>query len=163
MTIRIAKFQIGDIVRHRVYTFRGVIFDVDPEFANTEEWWQSIPEDARPRKDQPFYHLLAVRRAHSRPVRGENQHPSVGHSPERARSALRLQVPYTLPTQDRPHMRARAPPVVRDNRGTPNLLSHRHRRTASCGAGFRTCVSSSRKLRIDVSNQAGTPNLGGCR
>ncbi len=59
MAIRIARFQIGDIVRHRVYAFRGVIFDVDPEFANTEEWWQSIPEDLRPRKDQPFYHLLA--------------------------------------------------------------------------------------------------------
>ena len=59
MTIRMAKFQIGDIVRHRVYAFRGVIFDVDPEFANTEEWWESIPEDVRPRKDQPFYHLLA--------------------------------------------------------------------------------------------------------
>ncbi len=59
MTIRIARFQIGDVVRHRVYAFRGVIFDVDPEFANTEEWWQAIPEEARPRKDQPFYHLLA--------------------------------------------------------------------------------------------------------
>ncbi len=59
MTIRIARFQIGDVVRHRVYAFRGVIFDVDPEFANTEEWWQAIPEDKRPRKDQPYYHLLA--------------------------------------------------------------------------------------------------------
>jgi heat shock protein HspQ len=59
MAIRIARFQIGDIVRHRVYDFRGVIFDVDPEFSNTEEWWQSIPEPVRPRKDQPFYHLLA--------------------------------------------------------------------------------------------------------
>ncbi len=59
MATKIAKFQIGDIVRHRVYTFRGVIFDVDPEFANTEKWWQSIPEDVRPRKDQPYYHLLA--------------------------------------------------------------------------------------------------------
>ncbi len=58
-TIRQAKYQIGQIVRHRVYPFRGVIFDVDPEFANTEEWWQSIPEQVRPRKDQPFYHLLA--------------------------------------------------------------------------------------------------------
>ena len=57
--IKTAKFQIGDIVRHRVYPFRGVIFDVDPEFANTEEWWESIPEEVRPRKDQPFYHLLA--------------------------------------------------------------------------------------------------------
>jgi len=54
-----AKFTIGQVVRHRIYPFRGVIFDVDPEFANTEEWWLSIPEDMRPRKDQPFYHLLA--------------------------------------------------------------------------------------------------------
>ena len=59
MTIRHAKFQIGDIVRHRIHPFRGVIFDVDPVFANTEEWWQAIPADKRPRKDQPFYHLLA--------------------------------------------------------------------------------------------------------
>lgn len=57
--MRHAKFQIGQIVRHRFYPFRGVIFDVDPEFANTEEWWQAIPEHVRPRKDQPFYHLLA--------------------------------------------------------------------------------------------------------
>lgn len=54
-----ARFAIGDIVRHRIYPFRGVIFDVDPEFANTEEWYESIPEDMRPRRDQPFYHLFA--------------------------------------------------------------------------------------------------------
>ncbi|MEM0976322.1 MAG: heat shock protein HspQ [Pseudomonadota bacterium] len=53
------KFGIGDIVRHRVHPFRGVVFDIDPVFQNTEDWWQSIPEDHRPRKDQPFYHLLA--------------------------------------------------------------------------------------------------------
>ena len=56
---REAKFRIGQIVRHRVHPFRGVIFDVDPEFANTEEWWESIPEEIRPSKDQPFYHLFA--------------------------------------------------------------------------------------------------------
>src|SRR5579872_6888344 len=56
---RIAKFQIGQIVRHRIFSFRGVIFDIDPEFNNTEEWWLSIPENIRPHKDQPFYHLLA--------------------------------------------------------------------------------------------------------
>jgi heat shock protein HspQ len=56
---REAKFFLGQVVRHRIYPFRGVIFDVDPEFANTEEWWESIPEDVRPSKDQPFYHLLA--------------------------------------------------------------------------------------------------------
>ena len=54
-----AKFTIGAPVRHRVYGFRGVVFDVDPEFSNTEEWYQSIPVDVRPRKDQPFYHLFA--------------------------------------------------------------------------------------------------------
>jgi heat shock protein HspQ len=57
--IREAKFALGQVVRHRFYPFRGVIFDIDPVFNNTEEWWQSIPEEIRPRKNQPFYHLLA--------------------------------------------------------------------------------------------------------
>ena len=54
-----ARFTIGDVVRHRLFDFRGVIFDVDPVFANSEEWYQAIPEEIRPSKDQPFYHLLA--------------------------------------------------------------------------------------------------------
>lgn len=54
-----AKFALGEVVRHRFYPFRGVVYDIDPVFANTEEWWEAIPEDIRPRKDQPFYHLLA--------------------------------------------------------------------------------------------------------
>lgn len=54
-----ARFGIGEIVRHRIFPFRGVVFDVDPEFANTEEWWNAIPEHLRPAKDQPYYHLLA--------------------------------------------------------------------------------------------------------
>lgn len=57
--INSAKFAIGQLVRHRVFPFRGVIFDVDPEFANSEEWYESIPDDIRPRRDQPFYHLFA--------------------------------------------------------------------------------------------------------
>ena len=56
---RTAKFQIGQVVKHRVFPFRGVIFDIDSEFNNTEEWWLSIPAEVRPRKDQPFYHLFA--------------------------------------------------------------------------------------------------------
>ena len=59
VTLRTAKFAIGAVVRHRIYPFRGVVFDVDPVFDNTEEWWLSIPEEVRPHKDQPFYHLLA--------------------------------------------------------------------------------------------------------
>lgn len=56
---RTARFRIGDVVRHRYFPFRGVIYDVDPEFSNSEEWWLSIPEHIRPEKDQPYYHLLA--------------------------------------------------------------------------------------------------------
>ena len=57
--IRAAKYQIGQVVRHRVFPFRGVVFDVDPEFDNTEDWWLAIPEEIRPSKDQPYYHLFA--------------------------------------------------------------------------------------------------------
>jgi heat shock protein HspQ len=58
-TISLARFGLGEVVRHRIFDFRGVVFDVDPVFANSEEWYQSIPEDVRPARDQPFYHLLA--------------------------------------------------------------------------------------------------------
>lgn len=54
-----AKFKLGQVVRHRIFPFRGVVFDIDPEFNNTEEWYEAIPPDVRPRKDQPFYHLFA--------------------------------------------------------------------------------------------------------
>ena len=57
--MRAAKFSIGQVVRHRMFPFRGVIFDVDPVFNHTEEWWLAIPEEVRPRKDQPYYHLFA--------------------------------------------------------------------------------------------------------
>ena len=59
MPMREARFTIGEVVKHRLLDFRGVIFDVDPEFANSDEWYEAIPEQMRPRKDQPFYHLLA--------------------------------------------------------------------------------------------------------
>ena len=54
-----AKYGLGQIVRHRKHPFRGVVFDIDPTFSNTEEWYEAIPEESRPRRDQPFYHLLA--------------------------------------------------------------------------------------------------------
>ena len=54
-----AKFSIGQVVKHKLFPFRGVVFDVDPEFANTEEWMQAIPEPVRPDRNQPFYHLFA--------------------------------------------------------------------------------------------------------
>lgn len=57
--MRTAKYKLGEVVKHRLFSFRGVVFDIDPVFNNTEEWWLAIPEQIRPRKDQPFYHLLA--------------------------------------------------------------------------------------------------------
>ena len=54
-----AKFTLGQVVRHKRHPFRGVVFDIDPEFSNTDEWYEAIPEESRPRKNQPFYHLLA--------------------------------------------------------------------------------------------------------
>jgi len=59
MQAKKAKFGIGEVVKHRIYPFRGVVFDVDPTFSNTEEWWNSIPPNVRPARDQPFYHLFA--------------------------------------------------------------------------------------------------------
>ena len=59
MAGNIAKFSIGDVVKHKQFNFRGVIYDVDFEFNNSEEWYRSLPNDVKPRKDQPFYHLLA--------------------------------------------------------------------------------------------------------
>lgn len=53
-----ARFTIGDVVRHRLFGFRGVVFDIDPQYDNGDEWYLSIPEDIRPAKDQPFYHLF---------------------------------------------------------------------------------------------------------
>ncbi|MBN9064786.1 MAG: DNA-binding protein [Rhizobiales bacterium 65-9] len=59
MEARLAKYKIGDVVKHRIFPFRGVIFDVDPVFSNSEEWYESIPAEMRPSRDQPFYHLFA--------------------------------------------------------------------------------------------------------
>lgn len=59
MNMTEAKYHLGQVLRHRKHPFRGVVFDVDPNFSSTEDWYQAIPEDSRPRRDQPFYHLLA--------------------------------------------------------------------------------------------------------
>jgi heat shock protein HspQ len=57
--LKLAKYRIGQVVKHRIFAFRGVVFDIDPVFNNTDEWYESIPAEVRPRKDQPFYHLFA--------------------------------------------------------------------------------------------------------
>lgn len=83
MIQRQAKFTLGDVVRHRLFPFRGVIFDVDAEFANTEAWWNAIPEAIRPRKDQPFYHVLAENEDsfYTAYVSEQNLLPDAGNGP----------------------------------------------------------------------------------
>jgi heat shock protein HspQ len=78
-----AQFTIGDVVRHRIFDFRGVIFDVDPVFANSDEWYESIPESVRPAKDQPFYHLFAENAENSyiAYVSQQNLMPDTEHGP----------------------------------------------------------------------------------
>jgi heat shock protein HspQ len=98
----LARFGIGDIVRHKMLDFRGIIFDVDPVFANTEEWYDAIPEPLRPSKDQPFYHLLAENAESSyiayvsqqNLVRDESEepidHPAIGTMFDRIEGGYRL-------------------------------------------------------------------------
>lgn len=76
-------FNIGDVVRHRIFEFRGVIFDIDPVFNNSEEWYQSIPEAIRPSKNQPFYHLFAenVESSYIAYVSQQNLLPDMQHGP----------------------------------------------------------------------------------
>jgi heat shock protein HspQ len=77
-----ARFTIGDVVRHRLFDFRGVVFDIDPVFANSEEWYQAIPAEVRPPKDQPFYHLLAENAESSYIAYVSQQNLEVDGSPE---------------------------------------------------------------------------------
>jgi heat shock protein HspQ len=97
MRERNAKYSIGQVVRHRIFPFRGVIFDVDPEFANTEEWWNSIPAEVRPSKDQPFYHLYAenAESAYVAYVSEQNLLPDESGDPVRHPAVLENFVPVT--------------------------------------------------------------------
>jgi len=105
--IPVARFAIGDVVRHRLFDFRGVIFDVDPEFANSEEWYEAIPEALRPSKEQPFYHLLAensetayvayVSQQNLLPDESEEpvDHPAIATMFEREEGRYRLRIGLT--------------------------------------------------------------------
>ena len=87
-----ARFAIGDAVQHRRFGFRGVIFDVDPEFSNTEEWYNSIPLAIRPRRDQPFYHLFAVT--------ADDEEPYVAYVSEQNLKKIKLKTAEDIPHPD---------------------------------------------------------------
>jgi len=52
-----AKFAVGDLIHHRLFKYRGVIVDVDPQFQSTDEWYEAVAK-SRPPKDRPWYHVL---------------------------------------------------------------------------------------------------------
>ncbi len=52
-----AQFRVVKLIRHKLFPYRGVIVDVDPEFSNSEEWYEMMAK-SRPPKDQPWYHVL---------------------------------------------------------------------------------------------------------
>ena len=131
-----AKFSVGQVVRHRVYPFRGIVFDIDPMFNNTEEWWLSIPAEMRPQKDQPFYHLLA-----------ENARDRIHRLRLRAEPAAR---------RDRP---AAAPPAGQ-------RAVHARTRTAAiarCSCSSRTDDTTNRaKAKDRPADRAERPSLSIC-
>jgi len=105
-----AKYHIGQVVRHRKHPFRGVIFDVDAIFSNTEEWYDAIPEESRPSKEQPFYHLLAEN--------DENYYVAYV-------SAIRSSSSSTEKAERRFNSRARSRPCAGRTRRSARLLPHR--------------------------------------
>lgn len=52
-----ARFAIGDLVHHKLFDYRGVVYDVDPQFALSEEWYETVAR-SRPPKDEPWYRVL---------------------------------------------------------------------------------------------------------
>jgi len=104
---RTARFQIGQIVRHRIHPFRGVIFDVDPVFSNSEEWWLAIPEGLRPAKEQPYYHLLAENAETTYEAYVSEQNLLPDDSGERCRHPL-VEAMFERGTEGRYSLRERA-------------------------------------------------------
>ncbi len=66
-----AKFAIGELVEHRLFDYRGVIFDVDPSFQLTDEWYEVVAR-SRPPKDKPWYHVMVHDAVHATYVAEQN-------------------------------------------------------------------------------------------
>ncbi len=57
MTLQHAKFNIGQLIKHKLFDYRGVIVDVDPVFEGSDEWYDEVAR-SRPPKDRPWYKVL---------------------------------------------------------------------------------------------------------
>jgi len=80
MNITSTRFSVGELVHHRLFDYRGVIFDVDPIFQGTEEWYREVAK-SRPPKDKPWYHVLVNDALHTTYVAERNLEPDERTAP----------------------------------------------------------------------------------
>lgn len=66
-----AKFSLGQIVHHRLFDYRGIVFDIDFQFQGSEEWYDRVAR-SRPPKDQPWYYVLVDNADHETYVAERN-------------------------------------------------------------------------------------------
>jgi len=77
-----AKLNIGQLVHHKLFGYRGVIYDVDPEFMLTDEWYENVAR-SRPPKDEPWYRVLVDNELQETYVAQQNLEPATDLSPIR--------------------------------------------------------------------------------
>ena len=87
-SIKTTRFSVGELVHHRLFEYRGVIVDVDPEFQSTDEWYETMAK-SRPPKGKPWYHVLVHGASHTTYVAERNlerdrsatpiEHPMLGY------------------------------------------------------------------------------------
>jgi heat shock protein HspQ len=75
-----ARFSVGQIVRHKLFGYRGVIFEIDPYFMLSEEWYQQVAK-SHPPKDEPWYHVMVDNAMHTTYVAQQNMGPSDSTQP----------------------------------------------------------------------------------
>ena len=80
MPLSQAKFAVGQLVHHRLFDYRGVIFDVDPVFSGSDEWYEQVAR-SRPPKDRPWYHVLVHGAGHETYVAERNLEPDSTEEP----------------------------------------------------------------------------------
>ena len=75
-----ARFQVGQPVSHKIFDYRGVIFDVDATFQSTDEWYDTMAR-TRPPKDEPWYHVFVHDAEHTTYVAERNLEPDLTGEP----------------------------------------------------------------------------------
>ncbi len=78
--VKNARFGIGQLVHHRLFGYRGVVYDVDPVFSGADEWYEQMAK-SRPPKDRPWYRVLVHGSVHETYVAERNLEPDESDEP----------------------------------------------------------------------------------